>query len=97
MFDLYVGATAFVFKIFRPNALDGSPVGMDTADMPQVVLWMTSMGHDSDPVQVSRVDIGTYRASRVFFVMPGEWSIRFSIRTGDLGAERDEVAVDFVF
>jgi hypothetical protein len=26
---------------------------------------------------VDRVDVGTYRASDVFFIMPGEWDLRF--------------------
>ena len=72
---------SFVFKTFRSNLADGSPVLVDlTRSEVAVALWMPAMGHGSSPVKVVRVDIGTYRASQVFFTMKGEWEIRIQLK-----------------
>jgi hypothetical protein len=47
-----------------------------------VKLWMPSMGHGSSPVTVTSNGGGIYTASRVFFVMPGEWEVRVQIKKG---------------
>lgn len=48
-----------------------------------VVLWMPSMGHGSSPVNLNEIKDGAYRASDVFFIMPGEWEIRYQLKDGD--------------
>ncbi len=47
-----------------------------------VKLWMPSMSHGSSPVKLTRLDVGVYRASEIFFIMGGEWEIRFQLRNG---------------
>ncbi|MGZ3723868.1 MAG: FixH family protein [Bdellovibrionales bacterium] len=76
---------SFLFKVFRPNLADGTPVVEDLAGDMTITLWMPGMGHGSSPVKVQRLDVGTYRATEVFFTMKGEWEIRFQLK------ERDEV------
>ncbi len=49
---------------------------------PQVVLWMTSMGHGSKPVTLNYVDVGQFRSTDVFFVMGGPWDIKFQLKDG---------------
>jgi hypothetical protein len=71
---------SLVFKIFRLNQFDQSSVELDTSVLPEVILWMPSMGHGSSPTKVTRLDTGTYRADDVFFVMPGAWQIKFQVR-----------------
>jgi len=78
---------SFVFKIYRANLADGSPVPEDLAGM-AVMLWMPSMGHGSSPVTVDRLDVGTYRASQVFFSMKGNWDIHIQSKDGN--AVKDE-------
>ena len=56
---------------------------MDLSVLPQVTLWMPDMGHGSTPTQVSQLDTGTYRASEVFFVMPGLRQIKCQESTID--------------
>lgn len=80
-----------LFKIYRANAVDGSIVMVDPEYDPKVVLWMPSMGHGSTPTVVTREDVGTYRAREVFFVMPGEWEIKFQEKVED--KIRDEAVV----
>lgn len=80
-------------KIVRANALDDSPVVVDLASTPAVILWMPEMGHGSVPTKVERIDQGSYRVSNVFFVMPGKWEIRIQIKNGDL--VQDEAILDF--
>lgn len=69
-----------VFKIYRANSFDGSAVLIDPSFSPSVLLWMPGMGHGSSPTSTSRLDIGTFRTSDVFFIMPGEWEIKFQIK-----------------
>ena len=73
----------FIFKTFRLNTFDQTAIEVNSVSVPQVQLWMPSMGHGSTPTQVVQLDVGTYRAENVFFVMPGEWDIRFQIKDGD--------------
>jgi len=86
---------ALIFKVFRPNVFDHSPVMTDFSTAPRLVLWMPSMGHGSSPTEVNRLDTGTYRASNVFFIMPGEWDLRFLAQ--DSSGDQDEVIVPIVF
>ncbi len=80
-----------VFKVYRANLYDNTPVEVDFAIQPTVLLWMPAMGHGSSPTSVSRLDVGTYRASNVFFIMPGEWEIKFQVKDGS--SVQDEAVV----
>lgn len=72
-----------IFKVFRPNHFDQTPVEMDLPSLPLVVLWMPSMGHGSLPTQTEKLDVGTYRTSNVVFIMKGEWQMKFQIKDGN--------------
>lgn len=72
----------FIFKTYRPNRADGTPVLEDLEGLIKVQLWMPDMGHGSSPVRVEKLDIGTYRASQVFFSMRGKWEVRFQLKEG---------------
>jgi hypothetical protein len=71
-----------IFKIVRSNALDDSPIPVEMDFAPELVLWMPSMNHGSSPTHVERVDTGSYRARKVFFVMPGDWELKFQVKSG---------------
>lgn len=73
-------AGSLIFKTYRLNILDETPIEMDTTSVPQLILWMPGMGHGSTPTQTERIDVGTYRSSSVFFIMPGEWELKFQIK-----------------
>ena len=45
-----------------------------------VKLWMPSMGHGSAPVTLIPISRKLFTISRVYFIMPGEWEIRISLR-----------------
>lgn len=75
-------AGSLVFKISRGNNFDDSPVLTDFDFPVSVLLWMPSMGHGSSPTKTEKLDVGTYRTSNVFFVMPGDWEIRFQVKDG---------------
>lgn len=53
-----------------------------TQGTPAVQLWMPSMGHGSSPVSVQKISEGQYEATKVFFIMPGEWNIRLQLKDG---------------
>jgi hypothetical protein len=53
---------------------------IDPALQPFISLWMPSMGHGSRPVVVEKTATGVYKASKIFFIMPGEWEIRFQLK-----------------
>lgn len=70
-------------------------VEADLPSLPEVILWMPSMGHGSTPTTVSAIDVGIYRVDEVFFVMPGEWEIRFQIKNGRAVADEAIVRIRF--
>lgn len=72
-----------LFKVFRLSSVDRAPIETDLPYLPSFILWMPSMGHGSSPTQVSRVETGTYRASQIFFPMPGAWEMRILLKQGD--------------
>lgn len=75
-------AGSFVFKSFKLNSYDSSQVLVDLAFLPKVLLWMPGMGHGSSPTVVQKLDTGTYLASKVYFVMPGDWEIKIQLLNG---------------
>lgn len=83
------------FKVVRANALDDSPMPVDSEFTPSVLLWMPDMGHGSSPTNTTRVDVGSYRVTNVFFIMPGQWEIRFQIKDGEI--LKDEAVAIFTF
>lgn len=89
------GFGSFVFKTFRANLADGTPVVEDPPNEVAVVLWMPDMGHGSSPVAVERVDVGTFRATKVFFPMRGNWEIRFQMKAGSDVKDQAVVAISF--
>lgn len=54
---------------------------------PKVSLWMPDMGHGSGPTSIQRVLdengnilTGVYRVRSMYFVMPGFWDVKISIK-----------------
>jgi hypothetical protein len=74
---------------------DKSIVPGDIEGEVAVVLWMPSMGHGSSPVSVAKIDVGTYRASQVFFTMPGDWEIRIQRLVNGAVVEQAVIALRF--
>jgi hypothetical protein len=71
-------AGSFLLKFYSANAPE---LAADPLAKVSVVLWMPAMGHGSSPVTVTLVSPGVYRATNVFFVMPGDWEIRIKLKT----------------
>ncbi len=46
-----------------------------------VLLWMPSMGHGSAPVKLDKLGPAQFRVTNVYFIMPGDWEIRLSLKT----------------
>lgn len=70
-------AGSFLLKFYSANTPE---VAVDPQAKVAVVLWMPSMGHGSSPVTVTPVSAGVYRATNVYFVMPGAWEIRIKLK-----------------
>ncbi len=85
---------SLIFKTYRMNVLDQTPIEIDAASVPDLVLWMPKMGHGSAPTKTSRIDVGTYRASNINLFMPGEWELKFQINSG---IDTDEIKIDITF
>lgn len=84
----------FTFVTYQKKSFDQEIEFLDPQTLPQVILWMPSMSHGSSPVSISREGVGHFRAENVFFIMPGEWQIRFQIREGNTVV--DEAVVDLL-
>ena len=76
-------AGILIFKTFLLNQVDETPVQTDLALVPQINLWMPEMGHGSSLTHTERLDVGTYRTTDVYFVMPGKWEIRFEMKDAE--------------
>lgn len=83
-----------ILKVFRLNTYDQTAIPIDLEFLPKLVLWMPSMGHGSTPTESSRKDVGTYEINNVFFIMPGEWELRFEIINGKV--TEDEAIVNIL-
>ena len=57
--------------------LDGDSSVYD--DM-SALLWMPSMGHGSAPVQITRLSATQFKISNVYFIMPGDWEVRLTLK-----------------
>lgn len=50
----------------------------------KIILWMPSMGHGSVPVIIKKnADALSLTVERVYFIMPGDWDIRFQIKENE--------------
>lgn len=65
--------------------LDGNLAAYDEV---AVVLWMPSMGHGSAPVQIQKEADGIYHITNIYFVMPGEWEIRVTLKKSGQTADQ---------
>lgn len=52
----------------------------DTPGTMTALLWMPSMGHGSAPVKIENQGNGIYRIFKMYFIMPGDWEVRLSIK-----------------
>jgi hypothetical protein len=53
------------------------------------------MGHGSTPTTTTRVDVGSYRVSNVFFTMPGEWELRLQAKNGTEVLDEANISINF--
>lgn len=77
------GVGSMIFKIYRTNLFDGTAILLDPPRLPLLQLRMEEMGHGSTPNTVVRLDVGTFRATNVRFIMIGEWTLKFQIKDGE--------------
>lgn len=90
--------TESILRLDWKNGADHSPAEPGTF---QVLLWMPDMGHGSAPVTIDRVlaadgraVTGSYRVSRMFFVMGGRWDVHVTVKLADGTEETRTLAVD---
>ena len=69
-------------RFASPLSAGEAALPADPPFAPFVYLWMPDMGHGSSPVRMEHVGTGIYRATNVFFSMPGLWEIHFQLRDG---------------
>lgn len=79
--------SSFVMKTWKT---DVSTVNGPYSDLPgilKVVLWMPHMGHGSSPVKITKLANGEYKITNVFFIMQGQWEVRFSVTKNNTVAD----------
>lgn len=86
-----------ILKTFRLNQLDQSPIIMNPQGIPNLYLFMTgpNMNHGSAPTHLETVDVGTYRIKNIYFIMTGDWLLKFQILKS--GVITDETVIPFTF
>ena len=76
-------AASFTLRYWNRESGSANGPYVDPASTVGVKLWMTAMGHGSSPVNVAHdVDPGVFKATNVYFVMPGEWDIHVQLKNG---------------
>lgn len=70
------GENSFVLRFWAA----GTEQFQDVDGSVNIQLWMPDMNHGSSPVTVTAKGNGIYEASRVYFVMPGDWDVRVQIK-----------------
>lgn len=76
------------------NAATHSPT--DIQAVPEVELWMSSMGHGSAPTRIQKVEqgqAGVYRVTEVYFIMGGEWELRLKLKKANGEVETQKVMI----
>jgi len=85
---------SFRLSFWNKETGDSSGPYVNSGHDVAVQLWMPSMGHGSSPVTVAAESTGIYRATRVFFTMPGAWEIRVRLQDGGTLVEQAIQAVN---
>jgi hypothetical protein len=92
----------FVLRFWKPSGGSRNGPFASPDQSVAVKLWMPDMGHGSSPVRVSTIrdagslDIpGLYRASQVYFIMPGRWEIWVQLKQE--GQIIEQARIDFQF
>ncbi|MGE4130837.1 MAG: FixH family protein [Bdellovibrionales bacterium] len=86
---------AFLIKLWRPNRADQTGVLLDDFQDLKIELYMPSMGHGSSPVQIEKIDVGTYRVTAVSLFMHGDWEIRFEATDRQGQRQNAKISLDF--
>lgn len=83
----------FVVKFWNKGLATMQGPYADPVQSLSIVLWMPSMGHGSSPVKIEKLQEGVFRVRKVFFIMPGDWEIRFIYKNQNLVVDQDAVAL----
>jgi hypothetical protein len=70
--------SSFTLKFWK--RVGGPQLLVDPPHSVAVQLWMPDMGHGSSAVTVTKVADGVFSATRVSFIMPGDWDIRIQLK-----------------
>lgn len=78
---------SFVLNFWGREGSRSKPVALDPSLDLSIYLWMPGMSHDSPKPRITETAPGVYRVEKVFFVMTGDWEIRFVLKDGEGHAE----------
>lgn len=73
----------FILKFWDSKTSSENGPYKDPSQNITAVLWMPSMGHGSSPVKIEKIEPGVYRVRKVYFIMPGDWEVRLSLKNAD--------------
>ncbi len=62
------------------KSLSAEPLQISPSANLKLTLWMPSMGHGSAPTSSETVSLGVFKITQIFFIMPGEWELRFEVQ-----------------
>lgn len=85
------GEAKFLLRIWKTNTGTINGPYVDPKENLHIFLWMPSMGHGSAPVKVTRKASGEFEVTNVFFIMGGEWEVKFQLLSG--GKVSDETVI----
>lgn len=78
----HMGESKFILRTWKKDLGTLSGPFQDPELTLNVVVWMTSMGHGSAPVKITKLNVGEYEVSNVQFFMGGAWDLKFQLKQG---------------
>jgi hypothetical protein len=81
-------------RLYQLDKTDGFPLLIENDINLRIQLFMPDMGHGSAPTKTIKLSNGTYQVSRLFFTMPGYWTVNFQI-LDETGQIREEIIVPY--
>lgn len=76
------GASKFIMKTWKKEVGTMNGPYQDLNKNLHIFLWMPTMGHGSQPVNITKTNDGEYEVSNVQFIMGGKWEIKFQLKDG---------------
>lgn len=75
-----LGESKFILRAWDESLGTSQGPYQDLPNTLHIFLWMPSMGHGSAPVKITKLGVGEYLVSNIYFIMGGDWEIKIQLK-----------------